>query len=109
MLRSGFPVLGVSVQFTPRIAVGELPKLRPRILRTTESPECPALVEIVEVDRFNPKTLVVSYTDDTICTYSVEQLPWENFFRKAAHCQHQNQWSASTGNDVARISRSYKA
>ena len=74
MLRSGFPVLGVSVQFTPRIAVGEHPKLRPRILRATESPECPALVEIVEVDRFNPKTLVVSYTDDTICTYSVEQL-----------------------------------
>jgi hypothetical protein len=34
---------------------------------------------------------------------------WENFFRKAANCQHQNQWSASTGNDVARISRSYEA
>jgi hypothetical protein len=74
VLRSVFRVLGVSVQFTPRIAVGELPKLRPRILRTTESPECPSLVEIAEVDRFNPKTLVVSYTDGTICTYSVEQL-----------------------------------
>ena len=58
----------------PRIAVGELPKLRPRILRTTESPECPPLVEIAEVDRLNPKTLVVSYTDGTIYTYSVEQL-----------------------------------
>jgi len=34
-------VLGVSVQFTPRIAVGEHPKLRPRILRATESPEMP--------------------------------------------------------------------
>jgi len=49
-----------------------------------------------EVDRFNPKTLVVSYTDGTICTYSVEQLrSLEPFFRKAANCQHQ--WSASTG------------
>ncbi len=37
-------------------------------------PACPPLVEIAEVDRFNPKTLVVSYTDGTICTYSVEQL-----------------------------------
>jgi hypothetical protein len=27
-----------------------------------------------EVDRFNPRTLAVSYTDGTICTYSVEQL-----------------------------------
>ena len=54
--------------------MGELPKLRPRSLRTTKSPECPPLVEIAEVDRLNPKTLVVSYTDGTICTYSVEQL-----------------------------------
>ncbi len=57
MLRSGFRVLGVSVQFTPRIAVGEHPKLRPRILRATESPEMPPLVEIAEVDRLNPQTL----------------------------------------------------
>jgi hypothetical protein len=68
---SGFRVLCVSVQFPP---VGEHPKLRPRILRATESPECPPLVEIAEVDRLNPKTLVISYTDGTTCTYSVEQL-----------------------------------
>jgi hypothetical protein len=64
-------VLCVSAQFPP---VGEHPKLRPRILRATESPECPPLVEIAKVDRLNPKTLVISYTDGTTCTYSVEQL-----------------------------------
>jgi hypothetical protein len=75
VLRSAFRVLGESVQFPPpESLLGEHPKLRPRILRATESPECPPLVEIAEVDRFNPKTLVVSYTDGTICTYSVEQL-----------------------------------
>src|SRR5271170_5740160 len=69
-------------QFPP---VGEHLKLRPRILRATESPECPPLVEIAKVDRLNPKTLVISYTDGTTCTYSVEQLRSLEPIRSSPH------------------------
>jgi len=79
---SGFRVLCVSAQFPP---VGEHLKLRPRILRATESPECPPLVEIAKVDRLNPKTLVISYTDGTTCTYSVEQLRSLEPIRSSPH------------------------